>query len=278
MSENTMSDSTMSGGTMSDSTVSENVGGINLTAEELKDIIGMADAYYGDLNRELSSDYIQIVGESEAKAQLFADWGSYIGEVKNPENTADNPFHKSKYAPLDEVLNTTRPVLSKWGFGVFQSPQYESGVVSVRTLLVHKSGAYISFPPMSIPVAKQDAQSVVAGVTYARRAALNPILATYGEFDDDGNTASGVGENAPAEPQQKKGARTKKEPTEADALVAEITDTAKELLKKGVTKADFYGVVEEICGTKQYNLVTDTEKLRQVLEAAKGLRAKEDDA
>ena len=101
MSDSTMSDSTMSGGTMSDSTVSENVGGINLTAEEMKDIIGMADAYYGDLNRELSGDYIQIVGESEEKAQVFADWGSYMGEVKNPENTAENPIHKKKYAPLD---------------------------------------------------------------------------------------------------------------------------------------------------------------------------------
>lgn len=144
------------------------------------------------------TDDIEFLGTPEQRQEMCASWVGYIGEIKNPDNTAVNPFFKqaggkggSLYSPLDEVLNNTRPVLSKHGFGLMQSPTYKDGMVSVKTVLVHKAGGAINFPALTIPISKKDAQGIIAGVTYARRGSLNPIVATHGETDDDGNMASG---------------------------------------------------------------------------------------
>lgn len=144
------------------------------------------------------NDVIDIYGTDEQRKEMFKDWAGYIGEIQNPDNNAVNPFFKkpdgsgSLYSPLDEVLNNSRPVLAKFGFGLFQVPTAETGKVSVKTILTHKDGGMIVFPSLQIPITKNDAQGIIAGVTYARRGALNPILATHGETDDDGNSASNL--------------------------------------------------------------------------------------
>ena len=58
--------------------------------------------------------------------------------------------------------------------------------------------------------------------------------------------------------------------------LAKVTDcqimaVAKDAFAKGVDRDAFYGVVEEICGTKSYNKVTDVELLEKTLEAVKKL-------
>ena len=142
------------------------------------------------------TDVIDIYGTDEQRKEMFKDWAGYIGEIQNPENSAVNPFFKkpdgsgSLYSPLDEVLSNSRPILSKYGFGLFQIPTAETGRVSVKTILTHKNGGMIVFPALRIPTTKNDAQGVISSITYARRGALNPILATHGETDDDGNSAS----------------------------------------------------------------------------------------
>jgi hypothetical protein len=34
-------------------------------------------------------------------------------KIRNPSNTAINPFFKSKYAPLPDILNCVRPLLTE---------------------------------------------------------------------------------------------------------------------------------------------------------------------
>ena len=111
-------------------------------------------------------------------------------EIKNPNNTANNPFFKSKYAPLDDILNLARPLLSKNGLSLIQSPITDSDKVGVSALLLHTSGEFIEFEPFYFTT-KNTAQDAGSAITYARRYQVNAILGICGEDDDDGNHATG---------------------------------------------------------------------------------------
>lgn len=120
-------------------------------------------------------------------------------ELKNPYNTADNPYFKSKYAPLPDVLNAVRPVLAKNGISIIQRPATDdSGNTGVETMILHKSGQYILLEPYFLKPSKIDPQTAGGAITYARRYALNAILGISGEEDYDGNAASAKGSNPPA--------------------------------------------------------------------------------
>jgi len=130
-------------------------------------------------------------GTPEQIAEMLDDYAKYFEEVENPENNASNPFFKSKYSPLSTVLNTIRPTLGKYGFGILQSPKIgANGSVQVQTILTHRSGATISFPSIESKPPKPDVQSVLSMITYLRRGSINAIMGICGEPDDDGNSNS----------------------------------------------------------------------------------------
>lgn len=210
-------------------------------------------------------DEIEVYGTEEQRTEMFKDFAAYTGEITNPDTSAANTFFKkadgkaSLYAPLDEVLNTTRPVLSKHGFGIFQSPVAKTGQVTVKTLLVHKSGGSISFPALTLPIAKNDAQGVIAGITYARRAALNPILATHGETDDDGNEAAG--NNKPT--QSKKSDTKPVAPQNVIDKQKQIVALCKELISAGTDRDVVNTTLKNSCGSVNPNSVVDTNMLEK---------------
>ena len=110
------------------------------------------------------------------------------GEIENASKTSSNPHFRSRYADLAEIINTIRPVFSKYGLAVVQSPSYADGLVSVTTLLTHKSGQWIT-DTASAPASKLDAQGVGSAITYLRRYSL-AAFAGIAQEDDDGNAAS----------------------------------------------------------------------------------------
>ena len=118
------------------------------------------------------------------------------GEIENASKNAANPHFKSKYADLAEIINCVRPVFSKHGLSVMQFPSYEGGVVSVETVIAHKSGQWMS-GTISAPVSKQDAQGVGSATTYCRRYAL-AAAACLAQEDDDAESA--IGRKVPARP------------------------------------------------------------------------------
>jgi hypothetical protein len=125
------------------------------------------------------SEKINALAEALAKAQ---------GEMKNAAKSSDNPYFKSKYADLAEVLNVAREPLSKNGLSIMQANEgVTNGYMSVTTLLMHSSGQYIKSTG-SFPVGKQDAQGNGSALTYARRYSLAAMLGIAQE-DDDGNSA-----------------------------------------------------------------------------------------
>lgn len=110
-------------------------------------------------------------------------------EMENAKKTSTNPFFKSKYADLAEVLDTVKPILNKYGLSVTQFPSFLDGIVGVETILLHTSGQWISGVSGS-PIVKSDPQSVGAAISYLRRYSLAAVCGIAQE-DDDGNKASG---------------------------------------------------------------------------------------
>lgn len=109
------------------------------------------------------------------------------GQIDDASKDTKNPFFKSKYADLAAVRAVIRKPLSDNGLSIVQLPSSSDLGISVRTMLMHKSGQYIS-EVLEIPVGKKDAQSYGSAISYARRYALMSILNIAAE-DDDGNAA-----------------------------------------------------------------------------------------
>jgi len=129
--------------------------------------------------------------KSESIINLAKALALFQSEVKNPANTANNPFFKSKYAPLPDILNDVRPLLSKHGLSVLQSPSGDGDKIIITTMLMHSSGEWIETCPLILRADKATAQGAGSAITYGRRYALSSILGISSEDDDDGNSASG---------------------------------------------------------------------------------------
>lgn len=112
-------------------------------------------------------------------------------EIRNPSNTATNPFFKSKYAPLPDILNCVRPLLTENGILLIQNTgSNEAGDVYVQTKLIHKSGEVIETDKLLLKPDKNTAQGIGSAITYGRRYQLTALLGISSEDDDDGNIAS----------------------------------------------------------------------------------------
>jgi len=114
-----------------------------------------------------------------------------VGELSNVAKTAANPYFKSKYAPLDAIIDATRPILAKHGLAVIQQPLFMEGTAGVDTTIVHKSG-YSTTSTLLLPLKDQSPQGVGSAITYARRYALAAVLGIASEDDDDGNVSTGL--------------------------------------------------------------------------------------
>jgi hypothetical protein len=132
--------------------------------------------------------------QTEEIKDLFAALVKVQAGLKHAKKKEDNPFYKSKYAGLPEVIDASRKLLTDNGLAISQSTDYET--VDLRPVLItqltHSSGQWIRgyYPIIST---KQDPQALGSALTYARRYAYMAIIGLAAEDeDDDGNAASGI--------------------------------------------------------------------------------------
>lgn len=128
--------------------------------------------------------------KSDSIKNIAKALAAFQSEVKNPTKTTDNPFFKSKYAPLSEILNTVRPLMAKHGLSILQAPSGDGAQISITTLITHESGEWIEADPLILRAEKATAQGAGSAITYGRRYALSSMLGISSEEDDDGNQAS----------------------------------------------------------------------------------------
>lgn len=106
-----------------------------------------------------------------------------------------NPaFPKSKYADLFDVMDVAQGPLNDNGLAVSQSVANDINGVSVTTTLLHESGEKLVSEPCWLPVSKKDPQGYGSAITYARRYSAAALLGIVVDKDDDGNAASGRGQ------------------------------------------------------------------------------------
>jgi hypothetical protein len=106
--------------------------------------------------------------------------------MKNPAFDQTNPAFRSKFASLAAVRNEVIPAWSAQGISVIQSLTTSEAGVGCETILLHKSGQYMTFGPFTVPVGKRDAWSVASAATYAKRVSLQAVAVVVGDDDDDG--------------------------------------------------------------------------------------------
>ena len=112
--------------------------------------------------------------------------------VLNAKKDTANSFFKCKYADLASVKEAMQEPFALNELAVLQEPQTENSQVCLVTTLIHSSGEFMR-SKFVVPC-KQDAQGYGSAVTYARRYTIQAIAGIAPE-EDDGNAASGVGNN-----------------------------------------------------------------------------------
>lgn len=121
--------------------------------------------------------------------QIAAALSDAQGEFEIVSKTANNPFFKSRYAPLPDVVKSATPILATHGLAVWQGPDHDTEGDLLWTVLLHKSGQYIGSAMRMRPV-KNDSQAQGSAITYARRYAYMSALGLVADEDDDANRAS----------------------------------------------------------------------------------------
>jgi len=184
-----------------------------------------------------------MIEHSESIAKLADALCQAQSEVENARLNATNPHFKNQYADLPAVLEAVRPVLNKHGLSVVQHPGFEDGLCTLSTMLLHKSGEWMS-AQAAAPVSRQDPQGIGSAVTYLRRYSLASVMG-ISQADDDGNAASGPrrAPPPPRKPAPRKETKAEKEKMEKlKELLADLpkkkADTKKATWDDAVSKAE----------------------------------------
>ena len=119
----------------------------------------------------------------KAIAAALCNFQNEVGKIKKGET---NPFFKSKYASLADILDVIQKPLSNNELAFVQFPE---GDHQLTTMLMHTSGEWMS-ATYSMTPAKNDPQGLGSVITYQRRYALGAVLGLNIDDDDDGNAAS----------------------------------------------------------------------------------------
>jgi predicted transposase YbfD/YdcC len=151
-------------------------------------------------------------------------------KVDNIKKDAKNPFFKSSYASLSNILDSIKDPLSESGLLITQFP---TGNYGLTTILFHaESGEFLSSTFEMVPE-KDTPQGRGSCISYMRRYSISAILLLNIEEDDDANIATFGG----------------KTPQEAE-------QDNKKWLNKGTKEFDFYA-------DKLKNKETTMQKIRE---------------
>lgn len=133
---------------------------------------------------------------SESFAQIAAALAAAQGEFPTiPRdrlvrvNMKSGGSYTFRYAPLETILEKTRPALAKNGLAITQSiVTDERGNEMLRTMLLHSSGEWMHCDvPIFTGSGDNQSQAYASGMTYSRRYGATLILCVSADEDDDGN-------------------------------------------------------------------------------------------
>ena len=203
--------------------------------------------------------------KSETLIEFSKAFAKTQQEMKQPLKDANNPFFKSKYVPLENVVEAITESASKNGLSFTQYPSSdEAGNVTVGTLVMHSSGEWIEYDPIKMKPVKNDPQSIGSAITYAKRYALSAIFGITSDQDDDGNEATQA---------KKQPAKKASDPVIsvelANRFLKEIATISAEKGKKDGAVAKWFLGYLDVTDYKQIKQ-SQVEKAEMLLEKLKG--------
>jgi hypothetical protein len=164
-----------------------------------------------------------------ALSQAQGEFPSIPKDCTAKIRTKSGGEYSFRYADLETILASVRPVLAEHGLSLICDVQFQvtsNGRAMVATVrLMHSSGQWVESSPLAVPIEpdsydRQPAQACGSSATYATRYAIEALLAIRASEDDDGAAASG---NHIERQQAKPKPERKPEPAKAlDADLAEI--------------------------------------------------------
>jgi hypothetical protein len=129
-----------------------------------------------------------MIGVYMNKSEQIGALAKALGESQKAMNGAykdsKNPFFKSSYADLKQVMQVFQTYYAPNGLAVSQLV----GQDGIETILMHESGQWVS-SVCALPIAKaNDPQAMGSSISYMRRYSLSAVLGVY-QTDDDGEAA-----------------------------------------------------------------------------------------
>lgn len=110
--------------------------------------------------------------------------------IPAPLNSS-NPHLRNRYADLGSIIESTKPILAKYGLSVSQMVSGVANEIGVTTLLMHTSGEWLESSVL-MPILEQKGinHAQVAGsiISYLRRYSLAAALGIYSGDDDDASS------------------------------------------------------------------------------------------
>ena len=207
---------------------------------------------------------------SKTLGKLFSALAKAQGEFPPIKKNAKNPFFKSNYATLDQLIKQTAPVLSKYNLAVCQVVEDAEDKMYVKTILGLGGTEEWVCSRMSINkrVARVDAQrnkifkeltpqEKGSEITYAQRYTYAAIITQSASDDDDAEHS--MKSNYREEPKKK---------------VAKITQKDLELLEREIGENE--GVLDTILHNLQLGMLADMpeSKLSQAIQLARRAQRK----
>ena len=161
---------------------------------------------------------------SETRVELFKAFAIFKKKLKQPLKDANNPFFKSKYVPLENVVSVVDEAMEDTGLSYVQEiEELDEGYIRVDTVVLHESGEYMIIKGSKLKPVKPDPQSSGSAITYARRYSLSAAMGIASDPDDDGNGASQQAKNnQQSKNTQQPKAQPKPELTPEQKVVANI--------------------------------------------------------
>ena len=122
--------------------------------------------------------------EKQTYSQSLIGFRNQIGVlIKN----SDNPFFKSKYVQLPDILSEIKKPLSDNNLSIVHCNEYQEDKLVVVSKLYH----FDELKETSVfPVLGSKPQEIGSSMTYARRYNISSLLDLPADEDDDGNKVS----------------------------------------------------------------------------------------
>jgi hypothetical protein len=190
----------------------------------------------------LSTNRSQLPSQSDDLKELFGALSKAQSEMRVAGNSSENPYFKSRYADLAEIVRASRPALTKYGLSVIlQILPNDEGANIMHCILCHSSGQFIRSSMRILPI-KNDIQSLGSCITYLKRylyAAMVGVVTS--DEDDDGerlmqtvreDAAKGTSLNAKYNPKDESHATvTREQLEELEYELGEYPDIGEQVLE-----------------------------------------------